>query len=98
MAIDTGATYTLIPWKIIRALGIDPKQTKRRIFITTASTTEEAPLITIPSLSVLGKKIKNTKAIIHNLPSASRVDGLLGLSALQTLKIKIDFLKNLINI
>lgn len=98
MVIDTGATYTLIPWKIVQALGIDPNKSKESIFIITASTTEEAPLIKIPFLFVLGKEIKNAKAVAHDLPPASRVDGLLGLNVFRALKIKIDFSKNIIEI
>lgn len=98
MAIDTGATYTLIPWKIIQALGIELKKSKEYISIVTASTTEQAPLIKIPSFSILGRERKNLKAVIHDLPPASRVDGLLGLNVLQAFKIKIDFSKNVIEI
>lgn len=96
MAIDTGATYSLVPWKIIQAIGLDSKEVEKHVFITTASTTEEVPLIDIPSVSILGKKIKNIKAVIHDLPPASRVDGLLGLNALSALKLEIDFSKNVI--
>lgn len=98
MAIDTGATYTLIPWKIVQALGIDLTNSKETITIVTASTTEESPIVEIPSIFALGKETKNIKAVIHDLPPASRVDGLLGLNILQALKIKIDFEKNIIEI
>jgi aspartyl protease family protein len=96
MVIDTGATYTLIPWKIIQALGIDPRKVKERIFIVTASTTEKVLVVKVPSLFVLGKEIKNVRAVIHDLPPASRVDGLLGLNVLYALGLKIDFSKKII--
>lgn len=91
MAIDTGATYTLIPWKVAQALGFGPERVTEKINITTASSTEQAPVVTIPRLSVLKKKAKNIQAVVHDLPSTSRIDGLLGLNALRALKLKIDF-------
>ena len=98
MAIDTGATYTMIPWKIAQSIGVEPETTKRRILITTASSTEEAPLVTLPRIFVLGKELTQVAAIVHDLPSTSRIDGLLGLNVLFALRMKIDFAEQVIEI
>lgn len=91
MALDTGATYTMIPWKSAEVLGLEPELSKNRIEIITASGVEKAPLVTLKSMVVLGKRIEGVEAIIHDLPPKSYVDGLLGVKSLVKLKLKIDF-------
>jgi len=47
MALDTGATYTMIPWDIAEAIGYEPAYSKRKVTIITASGVEKAPLIVV---------------------------------------------------
>ena len=98
MALDTGATYTMIPWKTAEILGLAPEISKDRIDIITASGMEKSPLLKLDSMMVLGKKIENVKVVVHDLPSKSCVDGLLGLNSLCELKLKIDFDSGVIEI
>lgn len=91
MALDTGATYTMIPWKIAENLGLEPELSKKRIEIITASGVEKTPLVSVKSITVLGKKIEDVEVVVHDLPPKSYVDGLLGLKSLVALKVKIDF-------
>lgn len=92
LVFDTGATYCMLPWKLITALGIEIDQA-RTIQTTTASTIETSPIVTIPKMTVLGMSVDNVTAIVRDLPSVSGVDGLLGLSFLKHFKVKIDFAK-----
>lgn len=91
MALDTGATYLMIPWEMAEGLGYQPELSRERINMTTASGVEKVPLITLNSVSVLSKKVENIKAIVHDLPPRSYVDGLLGLSFLRNFKVCLDF-------
>ena len=91
MVLDTGATYTLIPWDIAETLGYDPAYSNRKVNITTASGTEKVPLISVSRISVLGKEARDIPCIVHDLPETSHVDGLLGLSFLKRFKLSIDF-------
>jgi len=91
MVLDTGATYTLIPWDIAETLGYDPAYSKQKVNITTASGTEKVPLISVSHISVLGKEARDIPCIVHDLPETSHVDGLLGLSFLKRFKLSIDF-------
>ena len=91
MALDTGATYTMIPWEIAEILGYNPGASKERIPLITASGVERAPLITLKSISVLGKGADNVQTVVHNLPEKSYVDGLLGLSFLKRFRLSLDF-------
>jgi clan AA aspartic protease (TIGR02281 family) len=91
MALDTGATYTMIPWEIAEALGCRPELSKEVTSLITASGVERAPLVKIESMKVLGKEVKNAWVICHDLPQKSYVDGLLGLSSLKSLGMRVDF-------
>jgi len=91
MALDTGATYMMIPWEIAEVLGYEPALSRERIDMVTASGVEKVPLVVLKSVILLGKCATDVQAIIHNLPQRSYVDGLLGLSFLRNIKIYIDF-------
>jgi clan AA aspartic protease (TIGR02281 family) len=91
MGLDTGATFVMIPWDVAERLGYDPAISDERISITTASTVEKVPLITLEEVDVLGHSLKNVKVAVRDLPAKSRVDGLLGLSFLTNFNIKLMF-------
>ena len=91
MALDTGATYVIIPWKVAELLGYKPELSKEKTTMITASGVESAPIITLRKISSLGKEATDVKAIVHDLPAKSYVDGLLGLSFLKNFNIHINF-------
>ena len=91
MALDTGATYTMLPWKIARVLGLKPEVSERRIDIITASGVESVPLVNVKSIRLLDKKVSNIDVVVHDLPSKSYVDGLLGLSFLRNFNLHLNF-------
>jgi clan AA aspartic protease (TIGR02281 family) len=90
-AVDTGATFTIIPWGVADVLGYEPYYHRERTGVITASGIEYAPVITLKSLMCLGMRVEKLKAIVHDLPAASYVDGLLGLNFLRNFKICLDF-------
>ncbi len=93
MALDTGATFTMIPWDIAEHLGYDPTAIPERIIITTASTIEKAPLIILERIKVFDVEVENIKVVVHDLPPKSRIDGLLGLSVLNHFDIDLHLKK-----
>lgn len=97
LALDTGASFVVLPWRLTNAIGlkIDPKKTTHT---STASAVETVPEIEIPQMTVLGKTVKNVKAIIKDLPPGIPIDGLLGLSFLRHFKLTIDFTKGLLTL
>jgi len=97
LVVDTGASYVVLPWRLVTSIGIgiDPKKTLQ---ITTATTVETVPKVTIPEMTVLGKSVKNIEAVIKDLPPQSPADGLLGLSFLRNFKLTIDFKKGLLSL
>lgn len=98
MALDTGATYVLIPHHIAESLGYDPASSKERVPLTTASGVEIVPLISLESVSVLAKKVNDVKVVCHDLPPTSHIDGLLGLSYFRNSRIKLDFIEGILEI
>jgi len=91
MALDTGATYLMVPWHVVEVLGYSPAKVRKKISITTASGTEIAPLLTLDKVKVLGWPVEKIQAICHDLPPQSPVDGLLGLSFLKWFDIDLHF-------
>ena len=98
MALDTGATYVVIPWDLAESLGYQPERSRERIEMVTASGVERAPLITLQSVRVAGLEARRVKALVHDLPPRSFVDGLLGLSFLRNFRFCLDFQRGLLEL
>jgi clan AA aspartic protease (TIGR02281 family) len=91
MVIDTGATLVMIPWDMAEFLGYDPATSKEWVTMTTASTVEKVPLVTMKEMTVLGHSLRDIKVAVHDMPPMGRVDGLLGLSFLSKFNLKMMF-------
>jgi clan AA aspartic protease (TIGR02281 family) len=98
VALDTGATYTMIPWEIAEALGYKPEISKEKVTLITASGVETAPLIEIKKIKFLDEEIDNVSVVCHDLPPKSYVVGLLGSSFLRQFRITIDYLRGILEI
>jgi clan AA aspartic protease (TIGR02281 family) len=98
VALDTGATYTMIPWEIAEALGYKPEMSKEKVTLITASGVETAPLIEIKKIKFLGEGLDNVPVVCHDLPPKSYVTGLLGSSFLKHFKITMDYPKGIFEI
>ncbi len=96
MALDTGATFTMIPPEKIIITGhkipVSPEET---IKIFTASGIEYVPLVTISSFASLGITVRNIKVICHALPPESPVEGLLGLNFLIHVPAFVEFFQKI---
>lgn len=97
LAIDTGASFVMLPWKLTNKLGIkiDPAKTVKT---STASMVETIPEITVPELTWLGQSVKNVPAVVKDLPPETGVAGLLELSFLKHFRLEIDFRKGLLSL
>lgn len=91
MALDTGATYIMISWEMAEKLGLLSEIPKERIETITASGIEKVPIVNLESVKVADKETTNIKAIVHDLPQKSYVDGLLGISFLKNFNLEINF-------
>jgi predicted ferric reductase len=59
MALDTGATFVMIPWEIADTLGYHPYDSSEKTKIITASGIQYVPIITLKSMSVIGMKAES---------------------------------------
>lgn len=91
MALDTGASQTIISFEVATAIGADPAVSTKRTRIVTGSGMEISPLVTVSRVKALGKEVKNLDIACHSLPVEGFVDGLLGLDFLKKFRLVIDF-------
>lgn len=88
----------MIPWHVAEELGYQPSLIKNTMGVHTANGQIHVPLLSVESLMVLGKELKQCDVLIHDLPETSRVDGLIGLSFLKNCKLTIDFQKGVLKL
>jgi predicted aspartyl protease len=94
LALDTGATTTLISVDPLIGIGIDPDASSDRSPMTTGSRIEDVAIVRLDSISALGFELAQFPIIAHTLPAATGVDGLLGLDFFDGRQLHIDFQKS----
>ncbi len=98
LAVDTGATRTLINWDVVVFLGYDPAASAERVQITTGSGVEFVPRVRLERIQGLGTEHRDFEVLCHTLPPSASVDGLLGLDFFRNKKLTLDFTKGVISI
>jgi predicted aspartyl protease len=98
LALDTGATWTLVSWEPAVLLGYDPASIQQRTAITTGSGIEYCPKLNLLRVEALGKSVSSLEVLCHTLPPTSRVDGLLGLNFLSRFSVSLNFKQGYITI
>lgn len=91
LALDTGATRTLINAGLLVAVGYDPAATLERTEVTTGSGVEFAALVAISKIVAIGQERADFPVLAHTLPPSAGVDGVLGLDYLRHQVLRIDF-------
>ena len=91
VALDTGATGTLINQSRLIYVGYDPAAQSDRSQIITGSGVEFVPRITVSKIAALGQEQTDFPVLGHTLPPNAGVDGLLGLDFIRGQKLTIDF-------
>lgn len=91
LALDTGASATMISAKRLAEVGYDLDKPEDEIYITMGNGLIFVPKITIEKLMALGETKANFTVIAHDLPPTASVDGVLGLDFLRGHVLNIDF-------
>ena len=91
LALDTGATASMINWDVAVVIGYDPAASPKRVQVTTGSGVEFAPRISVELVEALGKSRRGFAVLCHTLPPSATVDGLLGLDFLRGDQLVVDF-------
>ena len=88
LALDTGATGTVINVGMLVALGYDPALAPERIQVTTGSSVEFVPRVSLHKIVALGQERTNFPVLGHTLPPSASIDGVLGLDFVRGQKKK----------
>lgn len=83
LALDTGATSTVVNIGMLVAIGYDPALAADRVQVTTGSSIEFAPRVVLEKIVAVGHARSGFPVLGHTLPPSAGVDGLLGLDFLR---------------
>ena len=75
LALDTGATATVVNVGVLVAVGYDPSMAPERVQVTTGSGVEYAPRVTVMRFLALGQERRSFPVLCHTLPLSTGVDG-----------------------
>jgi aspartyl protease family protein len=97
LLIDTGATFTALSDRLVKAI-VETPLVLRQEPIITASDRLMVPVIAIPWMNCLGQQINNFPMISLPIPHNAFIDGLIGIDFLRQHKGIIDIEKSEISV
>lgn len=89
--VDTGARLTVISQTFAQEMKLDITSPIRQVQIASAHRVDQSPVVRLSSLQVGDKRINDLDVLIIALPSALRVDGLLGVNFLEKFRVTFEF-------
>jgi hypothetical protein len=92
LALDTGATRTLVDRELLVFTGHDPAGDGRRVRVTTGSRVEILSEVVVPRMKALGSERPDFRVLCHTLPPSATVDGVLGLDFMRGGRLVVDLL------
>lgn len=90
LLVDTGASYTVLPTRILQRAGCNLEQPLEKKKIVTANGAIDVPIVAVPWFNCLGIKRENYPVVALSLPASSFTDGLLGMDFLREVGAIID--------
>ncbi len=87
--VDTGASYTSIPWRTVNALGLRIDQNTPRRQLRTASDLISVPVVVLPEIELGGWTVSDVEVTVLDLPGNDAL-GLLGLNFLGEFRVDLD--------
>jgi len=90
VAVDTGATRTVLNVAVLVAIGYDPALSPDRVQVTTGSGIEFAPRVFLEKMVALAQQRTEFTVLAHTLPPSAGVDGLLGLDFMRGQRLTVD--------
>lgn len=90
LVVDTGASFTIVPIKILKELGYDTDKPLRCQEIFTGQGRIKAPVFRVAWLNCVGQEVKNFEVAAYMIPAGLGVDGLLGMDFLTRCRAVID--------
>ena len=90
LVLDTGASRTIISRKLLMKIGYLHLDANRFVALSTASEQVRLPIVTVQEVASLGLSRTDLDIIAHDIPTATRADGLLGLDFFRDQRLVID--------
>ena len=97
LALDTGATVTVISREWLSLVGYDLDESSQ-LELLTGSGTESASRVVLDRIETLGMEKISLPILAFSLPESTTVDGALGLDFFEDCRLTIDFRKNTIEV
>ena len=94
LALDTGATQSMISREIAVFMGYNLDADVRTAQLITASGEETAPVVTIQRVEALEHQRLNIPILCYDLPTGTPFDGLLGLDFFRGQRLTSIFVKD----
>lgn len=83
LLVDTGASFTLLPSKVVQLVGCNLERPIRTQNITAAGGMLAVPIVAVPWFNCLEQHIENFSVVAYTIPASAFVDGLLGMDFLR---------------
>lgn len=96
LMVDTGATFTSLNHKLLKQIGV--KTSKNKSIIVSAAGVFETTSATIKKVRLGDIAQSNLTVVALDLPTASEIDGVLGVDFFKNRKLTIDFKKHTIEV
>jgi predicted aspartyl protease len=90
LALDTGASSTLVNTEVVVLLGYDPATAPDRIEVTTGSGIEFCARLSVDRIEAVERSLEQFPILCHTLPPSAPIDGLLGMDFLRGCYVGID--------
>ena len=98
LAVDTGATGTMINAAPLAIAGYDVSLAPDRIEVTTGSGVEYTPRLPVSRIRALGHEQINFPVLAHTLPPSASIDGLPGLDYTRNRVLNVDFRRAIVSL
>jgi predicted aspartyl protease len=95
LALDTGATVTVVSRRIAKSLALSPLGTNK---VGTVGGIVTLPFARLGSLKVGDAEVQDLVVSIHDFSPDARIEGLLGLNFLKNFHLSLDAKRNLLHL
>lgn len=97
LALDTGATMTIVSHKVLEKIGADLANAESTTF-GNATGAHSATYTIVKSVGIQDAIVNNLEVVAYTLPEDYGIDGVIGLNFLRHFRIVLDFEKGILTL
>ena len=98
LALDTGASTTIISTKAASKIGYDLSQISDLASFGDASQSHLVPRVTLKSFSLADARVENLEALCYTIPEEHGIDGVIGLNFLRHFNLALNFERGILTL